>query len=103
MKVMKKQNCWEIKKCGRQFGGEKSKEFGVCPASTEKKTQGVNGGNFAGRCCWAIAGTLCGGQVQGIFASKLSNCMKCDFYKQVNMEEGKALASTHEVLAMVSK
>ena len=28
-----------------------------------------------------VAGTLCGGKVQGTFALKLGNCQKCDFYK----------------------
>jgi hypothetical protein len=29
----KKLNCWEVKKCGREPGGVKVKELGVCPAS----------------------------------------------------------------------
>ncbi|MGO8782449.1 MAG: hypothetical protein ACLPRH_12610 [Syntrophobacteraceae bacterium] len=28
-----------------------------------------------------MAGTLCGGKVQGSFAMKLANCMKCEFYQ----------------------
>ena len=27
-------NCWEVKQCGRQPGGPKAGEFGVCPAAT---------------------------------------------------------------------
>ncbi|MDH3390750.1 MAG: hypothetical protein OEL85_03000 [Desulfobulbaceae bacterium] len=27
-----------------------------------------------------VAGTLCGGEVQGTFALKLGNCQKCEFY-----------------------
>lgn len=98
---MKKLNCWEIKKCGRQPGGDKTKELGVCKAATEKKTQGVNGGDFAGRCCWAIAGTLCGGKVQGNFALKMANCTNCDFYRSVYQEEGKAIKPTSEILALM--
>ena len=62
-------NCWEYKKCGREAGGKNAGELGVCPAYPDQ-----------GRHCARVAGTLCGGKVQGIFATKLVNCMKCDFY-----------------------
>lgn len=68
-------NCWEFKKCGREAGGAKAKELGVCSAYP-------NNGN----CCARVAGTLCGGKVQGSFAMKLSNCMACDFYKTPNYD-----------------
>jgi hypothetical protein len=79
---MAKKNCWEVKNCGRQPGGAKAAEFGVCPASTEKKLKGIHEGINAGRCCWAVAGTLCGGKVQGVFAMKMQNCMNCEFYNR---------------------
>jgi hypothetical protein len=100
---MKKLNCWEYKKCGRQLGGEKTKELGTCPASSEKATDGINSGRFSGRCCWAIAGTLCGGTVQGSFAAKAGNCMKCEFYKLVHQEEGKGTKSPSQILALINK
>lgn len=62
-------NCWEFKNCGREQGGAKAAELGVCSAYPND-----------GKHCARVAGTLCGGQVQGSFAAKLSNCMKCDFY-----------------------
>lgn len=31
--------------------------------------------------CWQIAGTYCGGKVQGVFAEKYENCKLCDVYK----------------------
>jgi hypothetical protein len=62
-------NCWEFKKCGREKGGAKAKEFGVCSAYPDNGTK-----------CAKVAGTLCGGTIQGSFASKLTNCMKCDYY-----------------------
>lgn len=65
-------NCWEHKKCGREAGGAKTAEFGVCPASPAH-----------GRDCWAVAGTLCGGKVQGTEAEKTGNCRACDFYRGV--------------------
>ena len=82
-----KANCWQVKKCGRESGGAKAAELGVCPASTASTT-GLNGGERAGRLCWAIAGTLCGSKPQGTFIQKASSCMNCDFYLSVKREEG---------------
>jgi len=69
-------NCWEFKKCGREKGGAKAAELGVCPAYP---------GN--GSHCARIAGTFCGGKVQGTFAMKLANCMQCEFYKSPNYDK----------------
>ncbi len=99
---MAKLNCWEVKNCGRAPGGAKVQQLGVCAASTESRANGVNGGRNAGRACWAIAGTLCGGTVQGTFATKLANCLQCEFFQQVGREEGPALKGPREVLAMLS-
>jgi len=82
-----RQNCWQVKNCGRQPGGPRAGELGVCPAATTGMT-GINGGTNAGRICWAVAGTLCGGKVQGTFAQKAANCMDCPFYRTVRQEEG---------------
>jgi hypothetical protein len=79
-------NCWEVKRCGRQPGGAKTAELGVCPAA--QAGGGANQGTNGGRVCWAIVGTLCGGQVQGSFAQKAFNCMQCEFYQAVRAEEG---------------
>ena len=68
--------CWEFKKCGREPGGVNTKELGVCPAYP-------NDGNH----CARIAGTLCGGVVQGSFAMKLVNCMSCDYYKSPHYDK----------------
>ena len=62
-------NCWEYKKCGREKGGLKAKTLGVCSAYP-----------YDGNNCARVAGTLCGGVVQGTFATKLANCIKCDFF-----------------------
>ena len=63
-------NCWDFKKCGREAGGAKAKQMGVCPAYPSH-----------GRGCARVAGTLCAGVVQGSFATKLGNCLQCDFHK----------------------
>lgn len=82
-------NCWEFMGCGRNEGGSRVLDLGVCPAAVEKRLEGIHGGNNAGRACWVIAGTLCGGEVQGTFAKKCVTCIECDFYKFVSTEEGK--------------
>jgi len=80
-------NCWEFKDCGRQPGGNKVAQYGVCPATIETKLDGVNEGRNAGRACWVVAGTFCGGIVQGTYANKIGNCAKCDFYKSVSGDQ----------------
>ncbi len=60
-------NCWEFKKCGRDKTGD-------CPAYKKR----------AGKICWLVAGTMCGGKPQGTFAQKISSCMECDFYQYIH-------------------
>ncbi len=61
----KKLNCWEYMKCGREPGGEKADELGICPAAADSSFDGLNRGKNAGRICWAVAGTFCSGETQG--------------------------------------
>lgn len=84
----KRSNCWEFKNCGREPSGRNVKEFGICPAAIDTTFDGLNSGRNGGRICWAVAGTFCDGQVQGIFAEKQISCMNCDFFKCVKDEEG---------------
>ena len=95
---MSKTNCWEHKKCGREPGGVKYEELGGCPASIEERLDRINSGKNGGRACWALAGTLCGGVVQGSFAQKAGNCMQCDFYQIVGQEEGVNHESSKDIL-----
>ncbi len=95
---MSKTNCWEFKQCSRESDGTRVSELGVCPAAVETRTNGINNGINAGRACWAIAGTLCGGQLQGTFAMKLKNCLVCDFYKFVQAEEAPHFINAREIL-----
>lgn len=71
-------NCWELRDCGREAGGAKVSELGECIASREK----------LGHSCWAIAGTLCGGIVQGSVKDKQGNCLTCEVYKSYNRLTG---------------
>lgn len=97
-----KLNCWEFKRCGRQPGGDKAHDLGVCAAATDVRAEGIHGGTSCGRACWALAGTLCGGEVQGSFAAKLGNCLRCDFYQRVSAEEGAGLRSPSALQAILS-
>ena len=75
-------NCWEFKGCGREEGGRKAHELGICPAYTQG----------AGDACWFIAGTLCDGTVQGTYAQKLESCVHCDFFQQFDIEHRYAVS-----------
>ena len=89
-------------KCGREPGGERVADLGVCPSALETRTNGINDGLNGGRACWVIAGTLCGGQVQGTFAAKLSSCLNCRFRQLVVREQGDTFVGTKEILSMLT-
>ncbi len=52
--------CWEYKDCGKTD----------CPSYKADDLR-----------CWQVAGTFCGGKVQGQFARKFGDCRKCEVYK----------------------
>lgn len=87
IEIKVKLNCWEFKKCGRQPGGHKVAELGVCPAAVTQDLDSTHGGKNAGRACWVVAGSLCGGKIQGTYAKKLLNCWRCEFMNVVKQEE----------------
>ncbi|MCK5021069.1 MAG: hypothetical protein KAS32_28925 [Candidatus Peribacteraceae bacterium] len=89
---MQKKNCWEVKDC---------KDKLTCPAYKSNKLDGVHDGTAGGRACWAVAGTLCGGEVAGRFAQKTITCLACDFYKQVFGEEGVDFIGSYRLLQML--
>lgn len=74
--VMKDQqiNCWENKNCSKKG----------CPAYL----------NSSGR-CWLVAGTMCGGKVQGEFALKYKNCTECDVYQESVFQDPSAEIYEH--------
>jgi hypothetical protein len=62
--VMKRENCWEHRKCGREE---------TCPAFPNH-----------GRGCFAVTGTWCRGEKQGSYDAKIAKCRaECDFYKDL--------------------
>ncbi|MBI4838782.1 MAG: response regulator [Nitrospirae bacterium] len=52
--------CWEVKNC----------KYKDCPVFGQRNIR-----------CWQIAGTHCGGNVQGVFAKKFGACEKCSIYQ----------------------
>ncbi|MBI4681676.1 MAG: PAS domain S-box protein [Nitrospirae bacterium] len=57
--------CYKIKNCGKKD----------CPCYGKEATR-----------CWQVAGTYCGGQVQGAFAQKYGNCSACEVYKEATSD-----------------
>ncbi|MEE9377255.1 MAG: hypothetical protein V3V33_04380 [Candidatus Lokiarchaeia archaeon] len=98
-----KKNCWQLMNCGREMNGGKIGELGICPTATETKLNGVHSGKNAGRSCWVVAGTLCGGAEQGTFAMKYQNCRQCDFYKEVKTEEKSNFFISKDLLDILHK
>jgi len=90
-----KMNCWEYMGCERQPGGSKVWNLCECPAAVVSAYPDgkYNGGMCLGRRCWRMAGTLCGGEVQGTFAKKIDDCQRCPFYQKVKEEEGAAFVA----------
>ncbi|MDH3348303.1 MAG: PAS domain-containing sensor histidine kinase, partial [Desulfobulbaceae bacterium] len=96
--MLRKLNCWEYKQCGRETGGENSLSLGVCPATKITENNQVHGGQYGGRSCWVVSGTLCDGYIQGSFASKIKSCLDCDFYRLVAVEESDRFESIDKSL-----
>ncbi len=72
-------HCWETKQCAETN----------CPAYK----------NECGR-CWLIAGTMCGGEVQGKFADKYNSCTSCEVYQQV-VDGDQILRLREQIIALI--
>jgi hypothetical protein len=81
---MKKRNCWEFMKCGREVGGDRTVELGICSVSSEFSADGLNGGINGGRICWIIDENGCNSNLMHRF----DYCFQCEFRYRVMNEEG---------------
>jgi GlcNAc-P-P-Und epimerase len=99
----KKRNCWEVMQCGRGPADRIASQENICPAARDLRLDGVHGGINSGRACWVVAGTLCGGEVQGTFARKIERCQACDFFQQVLREERSDFQKTASLLKTLKK
>lgn len=73
--------------CGFGPGQDKARCHGVCPAATEEKLNGLNGGINGGRACWMVSGTNCANRLAGNLHLIASACQTCHFFQLVSNEE----------------
>lgn len=71
-------------KCGRETGGARVDELGVCPVSQENTADGLNGGLNGGRICWVINENGCHDKL--MYGKDF--CFQCEFRYKVTQEEG---------------
>ncbi|MCU0722414.1 MAG: hypothetical protein MUC63_02155 [Planctomycetes bacterium] len=100
---MARLNCWEATGCGREPGGAKARETGVCPAAVDLALFGTNGGACAGRACWVVAGTFAPGPASCARARDLPSCLVCGFYRRVVREQRDDFVNTRTLLAWARK
>ena len=73
--------CWEAKKCDNT----------ACPSYQ----------NHENLRCWEVAGTLCGGKVQGRFAEKLGDCSLCEVYRRARANPVMDLGETFNTMIAI--
>jgi serine/threonine protein phosphatase PrpC len=95
--IEKRINCWEFMKCGREPGEVNARRLGICSAAVDTTFNGFNQGINSGRLCWLVAGSFCGGMVQGTFAEKFVSCKQCKFYQKIHSEKGTTNESVHSL------
>lgn len=96
-----KKNCWEFKNCQQLQDPAHQNSAGLCPAFLEAKLDGVHGGKNGGRSCWAVAGTMCNGDLEGSYYQKKKNCTECEFYQSVMAEEGEEFTSSDKLIRLL--
>ena len=107
MPTMTKQNCWEFMNCGREEGGIKVPECGVCPATTDTLADGIHSGRNGGRSCWALVGSFSvldrrGGNKKCTKVAEGMSCLDCEFYYMVMREEGSYFLTGVEIIERLS-
>ncbi len=74
---LENRRCWELLSCTKMN----------CPARDLDTYQ-----------CWLMAGTLCGGKTQGVFAKKFGSCLKCKVYKDYHVTPVRSLFENINIL-----
>ncbi|MBF0454554.1 MAG: hypothetical protein HQL72_07010 [Magnetococcales bacterium] len=87
---MLQKNCWQFKGCGFGPDSERCRGGDSCPAATLRSADGFLGGANGGRCCYFIAGTLCGGSKSLSLEEKQQQCIGCSFFGTLVAKHGKA-------------
>ncbi len=82
-----KQNCWEVKRCGREPGGHRTASHGLCLCATAAHLDGANGGRNGGRICWQVRANSPG--LPGApDCQDATGCLDCGFIYRVVQEAG---------------
>ncbi len=68
--------CWEFMKCGREGGGSRASELGICPAWPDH-----------GHACSLVAGHLCRGLVRELHGRDMDSCQDCEFYQRTQVTQ----------------
>jgi hypothetical protein len=89
--------------CGREPGGRRAAELGVCPAAEFSAADGYLGGRNGGCACAYVAGTFCEGVLQGTYRDKSKECWDCAFYRQLRREHGAAFSMPAFALYLVRR
>ncbi len=87
-------DCWEFFQCGREIGGEKVEELGICPAVTASERDGNCSDKNGDRGCAFISGNFCNGVNQGSLKDEEINCIQCVFFRMVSLNDGIASISS---------
>ena len=82
-------NCWDFRKCGREPGGERAQEHGVCPTALFEAADGYLGGRMGGKACAFLIGTFCCNLVPGTEPGRLKDCPACDFFNHLKDRHGR--------------
>lgn len=103
--AVNKQNCWEYMECGKEPGGVRADESGVCPVAAAASVNGLNGGINGGRLCWVMAETCGHVNVKCSPLHQPSFCYSCEFRYRVTAEEGllNVCNATGRLLQLISE
>jgi hypothetical protein len=80
--------------CGREPGGIRADQEGICPAAQNSRYQGINGGQASGRFCWTEPDTNC----KKFLEESDGGCMLCSFFTRVLHEEGEGMIMTRSAI-----
>jgi hypothetical protein len=73
-------NCWEHMQCGREPGGVKAAELGICPAAVDDAFDGINTGLAV---AFENDPLETGCQLSGPFIFKMCNILTSKFIKKM--------------------
>lgn len=68
-----------------------NKDLKKCWVEKECKKEDCPSYNSDSLRCWQVSGTFCGGEIQGSFAQKISDCTKCEVYQAATTDEISAI------------